>query len=333
MSRVRRARAVAVIGLLTAALTAFTAPDQSPAEKPDRPMHAQYDEYVALGDSYTAGPLIQPIRLDRPLGCVVSARNYPARLAGYLDVDSYRDASCSGARTRDLTHRQTTAAGINPPQLDAVRRGTDLVTLGMGGNDFGLFGSIIDVCPTLREQDPNGAPCRRKYTIDGIDTLLRDARRIGDRVAANLRAIHHKAPHATVVVVDYLRILPQHGTCEGVPLAKGDYRWADRVERRLNASLRKAAQQSDATYVPMYRASRGHDACAGSAAWVNDASIDPLRAAMFHPYASGMKAIAQEAYQVLTKHTAPRAAAAFDVDAPVADRALARQLARYVSGG
>ena len=58
-------------------------------------------DYVALGDSYTAGPLIPVVREDAP-GCFRSTNNYPAYLAGLLDVASYRDASCSGAASDDV---------------------------------------------------------------------------------------------------------------------------------------------------------------------------------------------------------------------------------------
>src|ERR1700712_2943071 len=65
-------------------------------------------DYFGLGDSYSAGPLIAPSRTD-PTGCFRSSNNYPAFLAGYLDVTTYRDVSCSGARVRDFAKRQTPA--------------------------------------------------------------------------------------------------------------------------------------------------------------------------------------------------------------------------------
>ena len=40
-------------------------------------------DYVALGDSYSAGPLVTTVRSD-PSGCVRSTDNYPAFLAGWL---------------------------------------------------------------------------------------------------------------------------------------------------------------------------------------------------------------------------------------------------------
>ena len=92
-------------------------------------------DYVALGDSFSAGPLVPDARSDPP-GCFRSTNNYPAYLAGYLGVRSYRDVTCSGAQTRDLRRPQLMAFGqTTPPQLDALSTGTDLVTVGIGGND------------------------------------------------------------------------------------------------------------------------------------------------------------------------------------------------------
>src|SRR3954453_16820690 len=63
-------------------------------------------DYVALGVPYSAGPLIPEQRPD-PLACLRSVNNYPAFVAGYLGVTTYRDVTCSGARVRDFSHRQT----------------------------------------------------------------------------------------------------------------------------------------------------------------------------------------------------------------------------------
>lgn len=259
-------------------------------------------DYVALGDSYSAGPLVPAQRLD-PLGCLRSTNNYPAFLAGYFAVDSYVDVTCSGAETADLDRRQqkTIVPGPSPAlQLEALTAETDLVTLGIGGNDYTLFGSMIEVCGKVAELDPKGAPCKRHFTKRGVDTKLRDATRIQKRVARVLRGIATRAPAAQVYVVGYPRLLPEKGTCKAVGFAAGDYRWGNKIERRLNKSLRLAAAETGASYVNLYPASRGHDACAGNEAWINGKTLNPLRAADFHPFLRGMRGMAQETYRQLT---------------------------------
>ena len=143
-------------------------------------------DYVALGDSYSAGPLVPAQRLD-PVGCLRSTNNYPAFLAGYFGVRSYVDVTCSGAQSDDVDRRaQTTILpGPSPdPQVDALSAETDLVTLGIGGNDRELFGSMIEVCEKVADLDPKGAPCRRHFTKrNGVDTKLRDATRVEKGIA------------------------------------------------------------------------------------------------------------------------------------------------------
>ena len=265
-------------------------------------------DYVALGDSFSAGPLVPAQRLD-PLGCLRSSNNYPAFLAGYLDVSSYRDKTCSGAETADLDLRrqQTILPGPAPaPQVDVLTDATDLVTIGIGGNDHGLFGSMIDVCGEVAELDPEGAPCRRHFTEDGVDTKLRDAAAIRADVARVLRTVARRAPNAAVYVVGYPRLLPATGSCRAVGFAAGDYAWGNRVQDRLNTSLRRAAEGAGATFVDLDEASRGHDACAGAEAWINGRTLNPVRAANFHPFLRGMRGMAHEIYrQVTGGRTAP----------------------------
>ena len=294
-----------------------------------------YAEYVALGDSYSAGPLIPQQRPD-PAGCLRSTNNYPAYLATYIaSIRSFRDVTCSGAVTADMRRRQSTIVpGPSPaPQLDALTATTDLVTLGIGGNDYGLFGSMIGTCQEVRSQDPDGAPCKRHYTVDGVDTKKRDARRIQPRVGRVVREILERAPEADVFVVGYPRILPVKGTCAEVPFAKGDYVWGNQVERTLNRSLRRAAENNGAVYVDLYPASLGHDACAGDQAWINGHELKPAEAADFHPYRVGMRGMSRAAYRQITGGTAPEvdvAATVASPQAPPLDEEQADHLAGYV---
>lgn len=299
---------MAVLAIVLAAFVVLLRPGESPPAAPE-PV-----DYVALGDSFSAGPLVPEARSD-PAGCFRSTNNYPAYLAGYLEVRSYRDVTCSGAQTRDLRRPQRLPFGATTPaQLDALTAGTDLVTLGIGGNDFGLFGSIVGTCGALRASDPLGAPCRRSFLRRvgerRVDTRARAARRVERRVAGVLRAVGRRAPDAEVYVVGYPHLLPERGRCAAVPFAAGDYAWGGRIERLLNDSLRGAAESGGATFVDLHPASREHDACAGEAAWVNGAQTLFGLAAGFHPFQAGMRGMAAAAYAAITGEPAPR-----DVDA------------------
>ncbi len=254
--------------------------------------------YVALGDSFTAGPLIPFVDITSG-ACLRSTNNYPRMLAGLLGTRHLVDVSCSGAETADVASPQVTLTGRVRPQLDAVTAGTDLVTVGIGGNDFALFGSITRVCRTLRYVDRAGHPCRRLFTVHGVDLKVRAARAVGRRVGAVVGDIRGRAPHAIVVVLGYPRITPPGGRCRAHLFADGDTRWSDRVERTLNRSVRTAVRRRGARFVDLYPSTRGHDACAGAAAWVNGAHTDPFRALAFHPLFTGMLNDAVQAYRAV----------------------------------
>lgn len=251
-------------------------------------------DYVALGDSYSAGPLIPRQDLDAGL-CLRSDHNYPSLLTRRLHVTSFRDTTCTGITTAGLSNPVDTGlpGSPAPAPLNALNSRTDLVTLGIGGNDGGLFSALFRRCPALAVDHRDGSPCRDAYTdAEGNDVLAARVRQVPAAVEAVLDHIHQRAPRAQVWVVGYLRVLPRHGTCSAIPLARGDYRWADRLERGLNSALATAAADRGDHFVDAYAASRGHDACAGRHAWVNGRVESLRRAAAYHPLRSGMQAVA-----------------------------------------
>jgi lysophospholipase L1-like esterase len=253
-----------------------------------------FRHYVALGDSYTAGPLIPLQRLD-PLTCFRSTSNYPAWLAASLKTGGYTDVSCSSADTTDMTGPQSIPLGTAPPQFSALKPDTDLVTIGIGGNDFSVFGTLVNDCPKLTAQDPTGSPCQESFTVDGVDTIKQRLPGTQARVTEVLRGVHERSPGAKVVLVGYPRIAPPAGHCPDVlPFADGDLRWVDSVEQALNAALSNAAAaDGNTTYVDTYGPSLGHDACAtGGAAWIQGKDVDLLGAYSYHPRMSGMVGIA-----------------------------------------
>jgi lysophospholipase L1-like esterase len=240
--------------------------------------------YVALGDSFTAAPLVPTTSFAG--GCFRSDGNYPALVAERLDVDRLVDVSCSGATTLDLTGRQRSLTGApHPPQLRALTRGTDLVTLGIGGNDFGLFATLVDGCTAAR-------PARGAGCADRLD-LVPVTKRVGARVEAVLAEVRRRAPAARVLLVGYPRLVPAQGGCPALPFSARDADYAARVGRALNEALASAARRAGVAFVDVYAASRDHDICAEEP-WVNGARTRQGVALAFHPLAAGMEAVADE---------------------------------------
>ncbi|WP_340374018.1 SGNH/GDSL hydrolase family protein [Streptomyces sp. SS7] len=242
--------------------------------------------YVALGDSYTAGPLI-PRQTDA--NCARSDQNYPSLVAARLGTTPFKDVSCSGATTQEMWKAQ----GTNGPQLDALGRTTDLVTVQVGGNDVG-FGTIIGTCAALAAQDPAGSPCRKYYGASGVDQLSVTIARTAPKVAQVLRDVHRRSPHARVLLVGYPDLLPDDGIgcAPSVPFAAGDFAYLRDTEKRVNLMLRLVAYASRTEYVDTYGPTVGHDMCKPAA----DRWIEPLRpaspAAPAHPNAKGEAAMA-----------------------------------------
>lgn len=245
------------------------------------------DRYVALGDSYTAAPLV-PV-LDVAGGCFRSTNNYPSQIARALAVPEFVDASCSGADTADMTASQL--PGV-PPQLDALTPETDLVTVSVGGNDFSVFGTLVGFCPSLRPSDPTGSPCRDLMRAGEEDQLFAAIAQTRERVTTVVAEIRERSPQARVLVVGYPQIAPRTGTCpELLPLADRDVDYALQVNRRLTDALKHAALENHVEYVDVWTASRGHDICADEP-WVNGQVTDPTRAQDYHPFLEEQTAVA-----------------------------------------
>ena len=251
---------------------------------------AHYPTYVALGDSYTAAPFVPQTVLGN--SCLRSSNNYPTLVAARLPGTHLVDVSCSGADTGSMVRVQRTGNGNEPPQFDALTRGTDLVTVGIGGNDFNLFGTLVGTCTQLRASDPTGSPCRDRFTAGGVDQLGNELSQVRARVAAVVAGIRQRAPHARVVVVGYPQIIPAHGTCpRRLPLATGDYPFARRMNAGLAAAVNAGARRADA-YVNVFRHSAGHDICSAHP-WINGSLTDTSRALAYHPFAAEQAAVAR----------------------------------------
>jgi len=280
-----RSRALALV-LPAAALLVAALPATASADTP-------YTSYVALGDSYAAGPLI-PTQIGLPPGCLRSDHNYPALVARTLDITDFRDVTCSGATTDDLAAPQSVTLGVNPPQLDALGPDTELVSMTMGGNDIG-FASIIGDCATRSPLAPLGAACKDYFTAGGTDQLAARIDGAAPKIEAALEAIGERSPDAKVVLVGYPAILPDKGPgCfPVVPFSAGDVAYLRGVEKELNAMLAEQAEKAGAEYVDTYSPTIGHDICQlPGTKWI-EGLVPTAPAAPVHPNALGESAMAK----------------------------------------
>ncbi|KRB78605.1 hypothetical protein ASE01_04970 [Nocardioides sp. Root190] len=246
------------------------------------------DTYVALGDSNTSGPgLGTPTFVP---GCQQTIGNYPHLLAEEMDLDLV-DVSCGGAKTENMTEEQTALGDKVPPQLDAIRKDTALVTLSIGGNDGDVYGSLVLNCVRLGAKDPTGAPCSdlaRKHPT----ALKKVFDGVTDAIVATVAAVLDKAPKARIVVIGYPQIIPADGACAALPLGEGDYPFARGVMEQFDKAQAEAAKEAKAEFLDMWTATEGHDICSEDP-WV--AGVRPQEAGIaYHPYAAGQEAVVEE---------------------------------------
>ena len=246
----------------------------------------QYDEYVALGDSWSADVVIAdlnglPDSTYAPIGCAQSHVNYPKLVAKAIGVAKFADATCGSATTDDFYAPQTglPTGGANPAQFDRLTPTTDLVTVGIGGNDAGFAGaavSCINLLPTntsafsavkLPLSIPfigSGVPiggCKQNFVKDGRDLLAERIAASKPKLVAALAEIHRRSPNARILMLDYLDAIPSTGCYPFVPITNTDMAYLHDTFAKLNAMVKQAAAEGGAEFVDTFADSHGHDVC------------------------------------------------------------------------
>lgn len=238
--------------------------------------------YVAMGSSYAAGAGIGTPKPGTPQRCFRSASNYPTLLAARLALD-LDDQTCGGAVTENILG----AWNELPPQIAAVTPDTRLVTITIGGNDVDFVRNLFlaGVCPALPSA-PASCPRRQVKDEAGWEALDGNLRRI-------VRGVHDRAPHARVLFVDYVTVLPAGEACERARLAPEDAAIARVTALRLAALTAKVAHEEGAEVLAASALSRNHTAC-DAEPWSNAAApAGAARAyAPWHPNAAGHAGIA-----------------------------------------
>lgn len=281
-------------------------------------------EYVALGDSYSAG-----YGLGDPTGlpvaaCGQSAEDYPHRIAARFGLDLH-DVTCGGATSADvLGGHQFHGVG---PQIDALSADTKLVTLTIGGNDADLFGTAAS-CLALSPAGPvfsgRDAPsCRSTLVHDGVDQLgVKIRSRVALGIATTLAAVKTAAPNAEIVFVGYPAIFPDAedtpakgcfrsaldlGTLTGTfpadayPFTNTDVHYLHGVQRDLNDVAASAARAAGVTFLDVFAATQDRSACAKRGALVSGVTLDStnglrridLEPGALHPNAKGVAYLAR----------------------------------------
>lgn len=259
----------AVAGALTSAAATASAAAATTGEYPHGPSAPSTVNYVALGDSYSAGVgtgVYDPASGD----CARSPLSYPPLWAAEHRPASFRFVACSGATTGDVRGNQITA--LDP--------GTDLVTITIGGNDTG-FGDVLRTCTVAA----NDSMCLA--AVDAGEEFART--QLPGRLAQAYTAIRAAAPRAQVIVLGYPRLFELTPACTD-PLAPNLTRRAKLNEGAdvIDGVIGKAvASQRGFAFVDVRAAFAGHGVCSPDP-WINGPSV-PTFVGPYHPTRRGYR--------------------------------------------
>jgi lysophospholipase L1-like esterase len=258
-------------------------------------------QYVAMGSSIAAGPGVGTRDPGSPPFCARSASNYAHLFAAKRGL-TLRDVTCSGATTAGILTGQWTL----PPQIDAVGPETQLVTVSIGGNDVHLAANLFAwSCASA----PDKIPGAWRPWICGETPQAQVDEEFG-KLEAHLRAIadgiHQRAPHARIVFVDYVQLVPASGSCaDRLPLTAAQLAQARADEDRLAAMTAKVARETGSDLLEASVLSRGHDVCATDS-WIFPLEFPPhltdFAPLAYHPNVEAMQAIASALDRLVPAH-------------------------------
>ncbi|MER8018107.1 SGNH/GDSL hydrolase family protein [Streptomyces griseoluteus] len=286
-----------------------------------QPASAADYQWVALGDSYTAGVIRaagDTFEVPRD-GCERTDRSYPQVIDRDLgSLFDLTNVSCGAATIEDVTDSAQEPIGRHlpplsedpdypfpavPPQSAAVGPATDVITVGVGGNTLG-FADILTKCQQLGgESGDQGTPCKDALG-SGIQTRLDKVGKEYDRMLA---VLHERALKARILTVGYPTIVPEDATKCGYgdltkfgTITRGDLVWlrTDVLEPLNKAIETSAGTQESAGFVDLYPSSRHHSVC-DAANWVEGLVTLPDQLSFVHPNALGHRNAANHVEEAL----------------------------------
>jgi lysophospholipase L1-like esterase len=213
-----------------------------------------------------------------------------------------------------MTEPQNVVTGTNPPQFSHLSAATDLVTIGIGGNDVGFVGdatSCLNLLPVPVQGAPQyfGASCEAMYNKGGVDQISAAIKAQAPKVVTTLNEIHALAPHARILLVNYLDAVPVNGkSCWPiVPVQNEDMAYLSAKFIEMNNMLGWMATLAHVQVVDVYSATIGHDVCqAPTVRYVEGVvpvSLNPPALNFpLHPNGAGAEAQTQAVYAAIEDH-------------------------------
>ena len=249
-------------------------------------------DYLALGDSYTAGEGASAYLSGTDTSnnsCHLSAVSYPLLLTQRLFTSAGgHSVACTGATTTDV-------APFNPADytgqvMDGVARNQrvdntvaqllndfspgylaqsefvshyqpGVLTVSIGGNDIG-FGDILEECvaPHLNIHLTGANNCYATYE-DRLELAQRIDREV-PKLTSLFRQLRASSPNSGLYIVGYPQIAVDTGNCAvNVHLNTSEIALSIEILQHLNGAISQAAKAAGGNYVDISQALAGHRLC------------------------------------------------------------------------
>ena len=275
-------------------------------------------DYVALGDSYSSGEgaddyvdntnsddatkeWFNDLPLDLWPGephvniCRRSANAYSSTVYNQGSfAGDFIFGACSGAVASDYYEDNHSGNDDEGPQRDLITDDTSLITISMGGNDFG-FGNTVAAC-VQRGLGLGGAcgPDASDDTKAAIDAKV-------DKLVQLYKDLQADAPDgARILIVGYPRLFPVDPQGPTMGIAQRDQPWINEMGTYANQAIQRAIKESgtDVEYVDVTEALAGHES-GTSDPWLHDLTFGvdggnwgkPVSNNSYHPTKEGQNAI------------------------------------------
>lgn len=226
-------------------------------------------DYVALGDSYSAG-VGAGVFLDT---CGRTDMGYPSLLDRKRSIKLVANVACSGATTADV-HSKGTEPFLRP-QVRSITRKTDLVTITIGANNLGL-GPIAAGCV----QAPVSVNCQT--AIEEVTNTIRTD--LSHDLKKAFKAIKGRSKGAQVVVLGYPKLFSPEFSQLGPATATAVQ--LNSAVTSLNHVIKSTARYYRFQYVDVTGEFRGHG-IGSPDPWINLPAANSNQS--FHPTAEGYK--------------------------------------------
>jgi lysophospholipase L1-like esterase len=220
--------------------------------------------YVALGDSYSAG-----VGAPGQSGlCLVGSNGYPALWARRNDPSSYTNLACNAATTDTVLLTQ----------IPFLSSRADLVTITIGGNDAG-FVPAVTACILASD-----AGCAD--VVATAHTFITE--KLKAKLDATYAAIKRRAPRAEVVVLGYpLLFDTSRASCGLSGLSVAKRQALNTGAEDLDELAADRAHAAGLRFADVRGNFAGHGACA-AVPWINGLTVVPVTDS-FHPTAAGYR--------------------------------------------